>query len=129
MSYLIDGLKNYVNFEGRATRKQFWIFSLWIFLFSFVALIIDFIIGTDAFISNYGLVSSIFGLATFLPCLAIAIRRLHDIGKNGLWVLINLIPVIGFVILVVLFCKRGDPEENEYGLPVGYSATEDHLES
>ena len=92
-------------------------------------MIIDAFIGTSDTLGSTGLISGIFTLAVGLPTLAIQIRRLHDIGKNGLWVLINLIPVIGFIILLIILCKRSDPGLNEYGPPANDTESENPAKS
>ena len=124
MKYFVEGLKNYVGFDGRATRRQFWFYYLWLIVLILITTVVDALIGTSDTLGSYGLISGIFILATGLPTLAIEIRRLHDIGKNGLWVLINLIPVIGFIILLIILCKRSDPGLNEYGPPANYIVLE-----
>lgn len=99
-------LKNYVNFEGRATRAEFW----WFFLFNFlVGLILSFL-GKPGTI-----LSSIWSLAILLPQLGLAVRRLHDIGKSGWYLLFALIPVIGWILLIIWYAKEGDPNDNQYG--------------
>ena len=79
-------LKNYVNFEGRAGRKEFW----YAFLFSFV---VSFILGLFGRIG--AILSAIWSLAILLPTLSVGCRRLHDINKQGLFLLLALIPIAG----------------------------------
>ena len=74
-------LKKYVDFQGRATRKEFWLFVLFFYISAFVGGIIDGLAGTD-FIGNLIL------LALFLPYLAVAVRRMHDVGKAGWFMLV-----------------------------------------
>lgn len=98
--------KNYVNFQGRATRAEFWYF----FLFNFV---VSFILGLLGRAGST--LSSIWSLAILLPQLGLGVRRLHDIGKNGWLMLLSLIPIVGWIILIVWWAKEGDPNENQYG--------------
>jgi uncharacterized membrane protein YhaH (DUF805 family) len=99
-------LKNYVNFEGRAGRKEFW----YAFLFSFV---VSFILGLFGRIG--AILSAIWSLAILLPTLSVGCRRLHDINKQGLFLLLALIPIAGIIILIVWWAQEGDKQENQYG--------------
>ena len=105
----------YVGFSGRARRSEYWYCALFTFLVGIVTSIIDAVLGTDFDDSTGGLVNSLGSLVLFLPSLAVAVRRLHDIGRSGWWFLLVLIPILGWIVLLVWFCtdtKRGD---NEYG--------------
>ncbi len=99
-------LKNYVNFEGRATRAEFW----WFFLFNFLLTFILGLLGKPGTI-----LSSIWSLAILLPQLGLGVRRLHDIGKSGWYWLIALIPIVGWILVIIWFAKEGDPNDNQYG--------------
>ena len=99
-------LKNYVNFQGRATRKEFW----YAFLFNFV---ITFILGL--FGKTGTILTGIWSLAVLLPTLSVAARRLHDINKTGWLILLCLIPLIGEIILIVWWARKGDEAENQSG--------------
>lgn len=100
---------NYVNFEGRARRKEFWMFALFNFLIAvginLVAWVIDI----------FSILSFIYGLAVLLPGLAVGVRRLQDIGKSWMYLLIGLIPFLGALILIYFFVQEGDQGPNEYG--------------
>ena len=88
-----SGFRNYVGFSGRASRSEFWYWILFTVLVSIALTIIDLgILGTS---SNVNPFSSIWSLITFLPSLAIGVRRLHDTDRSGWWWLIAFIPVIG----------------------------------
>lgn len=100
--------KNFFNFDGRSRRAEYWYALLGIVLTSFV-------VGIIAGLLGIGLLSSIWELVILIPSIAISIRRLHDIGKSGWWVLINFIPLIGFIVLLVWACKEGDHGDNAYG--------------
>ena len=101
-TYFVDVIKNhYVDFAGRATRKQFWLFTLINFV---IALIISIIGGMDNTIGSvFAIIYWVYALALFLPSLAIAIRRLHDIGRSGWWFLICFVPFIGQLVLLVFY--------------------------
>jgi len=119
MNWYLKVLKDYVNFNGRARRKEYWMFVLFNVIFGIVAQILDRMFGT-----TYGTVSSIgtqsgyiytlYTLAVFLPALAVTVRRLHDIGKSGWWFLI-VFTIIGIIWLIVLTIMNGDQGENAYG--------------
>lgn len=74
-----------------------------------------------------GIISLLYSLAVLLPSLAIGTRRLHDTNKSGWFQLIGLIPIVGFIILIVLFAQAGDPDSNAYGPPPGQARTEPGL--
>ena len=99
-------LKNYVNFEGRATRAEFW----WFFLFCFVIGIIFSLLGKVG-----SILSAIWSIGILLPQLALGARRLHDINKSGWLLLLALIPLIGEIILIIWWVKEGDAGENQFG--------------
>lgn len=110
MTYFVDVFKSkYVLFNGRASRKEFWMFVLFQCIVSIVISIIDSILGTG------GILAGLYSLASLLPSLALGVRRLHDIGKKGFWCFIVLIPIIGSIWLLVLFCLQGHVGHNEYG--------------
>ncbi len=106
-----SGFDHYVKFDGRASRPAFW----WWFLFGVLVGIGASII--DAIIGSFGVVSGLVALALLLPNLSVAIRRLHDTGHTGWWVLIGLIPIIGFIVLLIFYLRQSDPGENQYGPP------------
>ena len=106
-------LKNYVNFQGRATRKEFW----YAFLFN---AIICFILSLFGKVGMY--LSGAWSLAILLPFLGVGARRLHDINKSGWLVLLSLIPIVGIIVLIIWWAKEGDPNENQYG-PVPVTPT------
>lgn len=99
-------LTKYADFSGRAGRPEFW----WFFLFEVIVTVVTYplpdIIGLLA------------GLALLVPALAVGARRLHDTGKSGWLQLILLLPLVGFIILVVLWAKEGDRTPNQHGAPV-----------
>lgn len=101
---------NYCNFDGRASRSEFWWFALFSFIVSFVIGIVF------AFNPKFlDIASGLFSLAMLLPSLGLSVRRLHDVGMSGWWILLSLIPLVGAIILLVWFCKDSVPYPNEYG--------------
>ncbi len=109
MNWYIDAWKNYVNFNGRARRKAYWMFVLFNIIAAVILSIVDGIIGTG------GLLGGLYALAVFIPGLALLVRRLHDIGKSGWWALIGLVPLIGVIVIIVFACMDSQPGTNAYG--------------
>ena len=97
-------ITNYANFKDRTNRGDFWWAILGYFILSIVVSIVGGIIFGNTN-SGTNLLSTIFSLATFIPLLALEVRRLHDIGKSGWWILIDLIPLVGAIILIVWCCQ------------------------
>ncbi len=115
MNWYVKVLKNYAVFSGRARRKEYWMFVLFNFIFSVIAIILDNILGLAFENVGYGPIYLLYSLAVFIPSLAVSVRRLHDIGKSGWFILISLIPFIGPIWLLVLMCTDSEPGENDYG--------------
>ena len=114
---------NYSNFNGRAQRKEYWMFYLFYLIFMIIAAIADNILGSTFTIGEgdyavnmgYGWIYLLFGIGLLIPSFAVGVRRLHDIGKSGWWFLIILIPLAGGIWFLVLMCKDSTPGENNYG--------------
>ena len=108
----------YVGFTGRARRSEFWYWTLFQIILGIIASILD----RAAFDRNNGAFSAVVGLALLLPSLAVAVRRLHDSGRTGWWLLIGLIPVIGTIVLIIFYVQDSQGD-NKYGpSPKGVSA-------
>ena len=101
MKYYLKVLKQYAVFDGRATRKEFWMF----FLFN---VIIIYVLGFIGGFMNISFISNIYSLAVLIPGIAVGIRRMHDVGKSGWFILI---PIYNFVLAVT----DGNTGSNEYG--------------
>ena len=108
MEYYIGAFKNYANFNGRARRKEYWMFVLF-------NVIVAFVIGIIAGIIHFSWLSTLYSLAVLCPSLALCFRRLRDIGKSGVWILVSLIPLVGWIWMLILLCKDSDPGANQYG--------------
>lgn len=115
MNWYIEGFKRYFDFVGRSRRKEYWYFSL-------ISLLVSLILGfSDIFVGIYneeygvGLLGSIYGLAALIPSFSVTFRRLHDIGRSAWWILILLIPLIGWIIFII-FMAQDSKEENKYGI-------------
>ncbi len=101
MKYYLKVLQNYATFSGRARRSEFWYFQLFNFIFSFL-------LGLVGGMMGFPFLSLIFSLAVLIPSLAVGVRRMHDTGKSG-WFL--LIPIYS----LILACTDGDIGANKYG--------------
>ncbi|SDE50744.1 DUF805 domain-containing protein [Riemerella columbipharyngis] len=115
MKYYLECLRNYATFSGRARRSEYWYFYLFNFIFALVAMGIDNLLGLTIENLPYGVVYTLYGLITLIPGLAVTVRRLHDVGKSGWFILIGLIPIIGSIWLIVLMFTDGNKGPNMYG--------------
>lgn len=102
-----SGFQNYVNFSGRSMRSEYWYWVLFTLLVNILANIID----------PGGTLAGLAGLVFLLPGLAVAVRRLHDIGRSGWWLLVGLIPVLGWIYLIYLYIQPSEPQPNRFGPP------------
>lgn len=118
-----SGFDNYANFSGRASRSAYWWWALFNFLVSLAAQILDRALGLGPVGADttYGLragvITGLLGLALLLPSLAVGVRRLHDTDRSGWWILIVIIPIIGWLVLIFFFVTPGTPGPNRYGPP------------
>lgn len=122
---VLAGFSNYVNFKGRATRSEYWYFTLFVLLGSYATMVIDrgvlgFGIGPDAVPLTPLYI--VYWLLTVIPGLAVSFRRIHDIGRSGWSLLFILIPIAGVFILLYWFCRKGDEGANAYGPPSTFGA-------
>lgn len=108
---LKDGFARYVDFKTRSTRSQYWWFTLWSLIISIVTGTIDLSLG----MGDTGPVGLIASIVLFLPSIAVAIRRLHDIGRTGWWMLLVFIPLIGWIVLLVFYCTKSEGYPNKWG--------------
>ncbi|QCX02339.1 DUF805 domain-containing protein [Aggregatimonas sangjinii] len=110
-------VENYANFNGRARRSEYWNFTL-VNVFVIIALYVIMILGAIADIPVLagigGILVMIFALGTFIPHLAVAVRRLHDTGKSGAFLLLGFVPFVS-LILLVFYATEGDKNTNQYG--------------
>ena len=107
--YFLDVVKNqYNDYKGRASRSQYWYFVLFCVLINIPLAIVDVVIGVRLF-------STIFSIAILCPSVCLGIRRLHDLGKPGWFYFLCLVPVVGPIALLVMFCLKGQNEKNQFG--------------
>ncbi|MBT4518991.1 MAG: DUF805 domain-containing protein [Halieaceae bacterium] len=102
MDWYLKVLRNYIGFSGRAHRTEFWSFVL---INLVISLVLQFV-STD--------LGSLYSLAVLIPSLAVGFRRLHDTGRSAWWWLIVLVPLVGWIVLIVFYCQDSEGD-NEYG--------------
>jgi uncharacterized membrane protein YhaH (DUF805 family) len=120
MNYYLKVLQNYATFSGRARRSEYWFFALFNMVFAIVAMVLDNILGTTLNMGYgvslpYGYIYILYTIVVLIPGLAVAVRRLHDIGKSGWMFLIVLIPIIGPIWLLVLLFTDSQHGSNKWG--------------
>lgn len=115
----ISVIKNYIDFSGRARRTEYWLFYLCNMIIAAISYVFYFIgikIQSNTMIMIFALFILIFGLVVLLPGIAVTVRRLHDIGKSGIWYFITFVPFIGGICLLILLVTAGTTGSNQYGL-------------
>ena len=123
MKWFINALKHYADFSGRARRKEFWMFVLFSNIFSIVFVFLIMLMyafwNLNLLMTGWSYIYYItcvsYMLVLSLPAMAVAVRRLHDIGKSGAMIFVSLIPIAGPIWFLVLMATRGQPGENIYG--------------
>ena len=108
MDYYIDAFRNYVNFNGRATRTQYWMFMLFNIIAQIILAVVTLVL---PFLSFLG---TVYSLGVLLPSLAIGARRLHDTGRSAWWLLLLLVPFIGAIVLLIFYVLPGTPGANRF---------------
>lgn len=125
MKWFIKAFRQYADFSGRASRQEFWMFVLFNLLFAmawaFVAGLLTGLFGSSfdqesRLIFMYKLIA-IYYAVTAVPAMAVGVRRLHDTGRSGWWMLVSLVPIAGGIWLILLMCLDGSAGDNRYGSP------------
>lgn len=109
MNWYLQVLRKYAVFTGRARRQEYWMFVLISFIITVVLMVLGRLVGLMDVLAN------LYSLAVLLPSLAVGARRLHDTGRTGWWLLIGLIPIVGWIVLIVFFVQDSQPGDNPYG--------------
>ena len=141
MHWYLEVLRKYAEFSGRARRSEYWFFALFNILISIGLGIIDVAIigpvgnltmpmgsgmggmggmgGTSGMgtppMMGISLLTSLYNLAVLVPSIAVAVRRMHDTGRSGWWVLIVFVPIIGGIIFLIFALQDSEPSSNQYG--------------
>ncbi len=115
MNWYLGVLKKYAVFNGRARRKEYWMFFL---LNLIIAFVLGFIEGFTGIApeSNQSILVNLYSLVVLIPGIAVSVRRLHDTDRSGWWLLIALVPLIGAIVLLVFMVQDSKPGHNQYGV-------------
>ncbi len=108
MNWYLEVLKKYAVFSGRARRKEYWMFFLFNIIVSIAIGFVSGLLGGLLHISALGIVPIIYSLYIFIPSISVAVRRMHDLGRSGWWVIV---PIANIIFLFL----DSQPGENEYG--------------
>ena len=109
MDWYLGVLKQYAVFDGRARRKEYWMFVLFNIVIAAALAIVGRVIGLD------GVLRALYTLGVLIPSLAVSVRRLHDTGRSGWWLLVVLVPLVGWLIVLYFMVQPGETAENRYG--------------
>jgi uncharacterized membrane protein YhaH (DUF805 family) len=115
MNWYLAAWRKFAVFTGRSRRKEYWFFALFNFIALLLLATVDYATGTLDEEMGVGLLSGIYTLAAIIPSIGVSIRRLHDIGRTGWWVLIGFVPLIGSIVLLVFALLDSQPGDNQYG--------------
>lgn len=115
MNWYLNALKKYAVFSGRARRKEYWYFQLFNTVIIAALFVFELMTGAMRGKEGFGLLSGLFILATFLPSLAVMVRRLHDTNRTGWWFFATFIPLAGPIIMLVFTLQDSQPGANQYG--------------
>ena len=109
MNWYLEVLKKYAVLEGRARRTEYWMFTLFNLIIAFGLGFIEGLAGGP------GILANLYGLAVLVPGIAVSVRRLHDTGRSGWWLLIAFIPCIGGIVLLIFMVQDSNPGDNQFG--------------
>lgn len=115
MNWYLQALKKYTDFSGRARRREYWFFVLFNIIISIVLTVCDVLLGTYSAASSVGILTGIYTLAVLIPGIAVTVRRLHDTGRSGWWILIVVVPIVGAIVLLIFMLIDSQPGQNAYG--------------
>jgi uncharacterized membrane protein YhaH (DUF805 family) len=107
--WYIKPFEKFLEFSGRSRRKEFWTFVLVNLGIMIVLNVLEGIIGL------FGIIATLFSLAILIPNISVGVRRLHDTGRTGWWLLLSFIPLIGLIVLIYFFVQDSEPAANQYG--------------
>lgn len=123
MNWYLGVLQRYAVFDGRARRREYWMFVLINALTAAVLRVLEVVLGLTprtgpsvlTWLLRPSTLAGLYYLAVLVPTVAVTVRRLHDTGRSGRWLLIGLIPAIGEIALLVFLLQDSDPDTNPYG--------------
>ena len=121
VGYYLEGFHKFADFEGRSSRAEFWWFTLVLYAIQIAIVVLGTVLGT--FSPGLEILSTVIlwihGLGTLIPQLAVGVRRLHDSGRSGWWWLVILVPLVGWIPLLIFWVQPSDAGRNSYGLGPG----------
>jgi uncharacterized membrane protein YhaH (DUF805 family) len=116
MEWYLGVLKKYAVFSGRARRKEYWMFALFSIIISLIFWVIQLVLKfVPPLAVLFSVLSFIYSLAILVPSLAVGVRRLHDTGRSGFWLFLVLVPIVGWIVVLVFMALDGVAGENQYG--------------
>lgn len=123
MDQMLQPLRKYADFNGRARRSEYWLFVLFLLIVQVLASVLSWFVGGDLEHDPFGspaaaiIALAYFGfcLYVFVPALAVSFRRLHDSGRTAWWLLLGLIPILGQLVLLIFMVLEGTPGDNRFG--------------
>jgi uncharacterized membrane protein YhaH (DUF805 family) len=116
MEWYLTVLRRYADFSGRSRRKEYWMYTLFNLIFMIIAAVLDNVLGlTFHEMFPYGYIYLAYALIVLIPGLAVAVRRMHDIGKSGWMLFVAIIPLVGAIWLLVLLVTEGENRDNKWG--------------
>ena len=115
MNWYVVALRKYAVFQGRARRSEYWYFVLFNIIIGFVLGFMDVLMGTYDFEVGMGLLGGLYSLVVLLPGIGVSVRRLHDIGRTGWWLLILFVPIVGAIVLIVFAIQDSESAVNKFG--------------
>jgi uncharacterized membrane protein YhaH (DUF805 family) len=114
MKYYLKALKNYADFSGRARRKEYWLFTLYNIII-FVALVfLGAMVGFPGGAEGVFVFVAFYMVGVLIPALAVSVRRLHDTGRSGWWLLLYFVP-FGAIVVLVFLVQDSNPASNKFG--------------
>ena len=114
MKYYLKALKNYANFSGRARRKEYWLFTLYNIII-FVALVfLGAMVGFPGGAEGVFVFVAFYMVGVLIPALAVSVRRLHDTGRSGWWLLLYFV-LFGAIVVLVFLVQDSNPASNKFG--------------
>ena len=115
MNWYLQALKKNADFSGSARRRGNWFFVLFNIIIYILLSICDVFLGTYSAAASIGILAGIYSLAVLIPGIAVTVRRLHDTGRSGWWILIQLVPLVGSIVLLIFLLIDSQPGQNAYG--------------
>jgi uncharacterized membrane protein YhaH (DUF805 family) len=122
---MFDAYKRYFDFQGRANRKEYWLFVLVYFIQVMAAVLIDSIVFGTALGQGLPITYFLVFALNIIPAISVSMRRLHDTNRTGWWLLISLIPIIGAIVFFIFTLLPGTPGVNRFGAQPGAAELEE----